>query len=1368
MKTKRRELFTTIHIEGGLLSQDLVQKISVLSSEVPGLGNETYHLAPNEKINEAISRSWTRLQGAWESYASALERLLEKDRATALTRERWLLILFQELGYGHLQPSKVTHFEGTDYPISHFWHKSPIHLLGSRIELDKRTPGVAGAARMSPHSMIQEFLNRSDDHLWAFLSNGFKLRVLRDNVSLTRQAYIEFDLKSMMEGEVYSDFAILWILCHQSRVEAERPELCWLEKWFDTAIEQGIRAMESLRVGVEQAIQILGAGFLEHKANQPLRELLRNGKLDQQEYYHELLRLIYRLIFLFVAEDRDLLQTPDLSSEVKARYQQHYSTARIRNMAVSLRGGRHGDLWENIKLVFRSLESDKGCPELGLSPLGSYLWSGNTLPHAMNCSLSNRNLLEAFRSLSVIENNGIRSTVNFRNLGSEELGSIYESLLELRPELNIDTAEFNLQVKPGHERKTSGSYYTPSELIRSLLDTALEPLLDKAARESDPEKAILSLKVCDPACGSGHFLVAAAHRIARRLATARSGETEPTPNMVRDSLREVVGHCLYGVDINPMAVELCKVALWMEAMVPGKPLSFLDHRIKCGNSLLGATPRLIKEGLPDTAFKPILGDDSNYTRKLKKLNKEQRLGFFTSIRSSEETEKLADLATEVDCMSDDTLASRQKKEQVYNRMLVSEVFQIEKLKADAYCAAFVWKKTNNAVVPITTEEVWNPELLLDDQHLETQKLADRYKFFHFHVAFPDVFDIPEEAANPDNELCGWSGGFDVVLGNPPWDHIEFKEKEWFDSRDEHISSARTGNIRKKRIQALKAANPTLFAEYEKEKRVIDAQAHYISKSGNYPLCGRGRVNSYSIFAELNRHLLRCDGRSGFIVPSGIATDDTTKYYFQDVVKTKSLVSLFSFENEEFIFPAIHHATRFCLLTVGSGLKEICSLARFTFFARQVDHLKDPSRRFNLAPEHIELLNPNTLTCPIFRFRKDAELTKAIYRRVPVLLREPSYEQPEENPWNISFKQGLFNMTSDSHLFRTKAELEDQGFELDGNIFSKGNETFLPLYEAKMIHHFDHRWGTYEGQTQAQANQGKLPELDEQMHADPFCFAMPRYWVSREDVEAKISGERSQRWLLGWRDFTGATVFRTTISTIWPRYAAGDTFLQMLPKTENELQATLVANLNSLILDYASRQKIGGLHLKYHYFKQLPILSANAWTETSLWFGSAQQKAEWFLNRILELTYTAWDVQPFANDCGCDGPPFRWDEERRFWIRAELDSAFFHLYLSADEHGDWKQARILDGCPYDEAEEEMAELKQHFPTPRDAVDYIMDTFPIVKRKDEDKYGEYRTKNAILSIYDGMQRAIQTGVPYQTRLDPPPADPRCCHPPKEEQE
>ncbi len=557
------------------------------------------------------------------------------------------------------------------YAVSHGWQHLPIHLVSFKVDLDHLTRGATGATRSSPHSLVQELLNHSDSHLWGMVSNGLRLRILHDNVSLTRQAYVEFDLEAMMNGEVYADFVLLWLLCHQSRVEAERPEACWLEKWSRTAQEQGTRALDQLRSGVERAITALGSGFLAHPANNALREHLRSGQLNQQDYYRQLLRLVYRLIVLFVAEDRDILFHPSADLLARERYTQYYSTARLRRLAEQRIGTRHADLYHGLRLVMEKLGHERGCPELGLPALDSFLFSRDAIADLEGCEIANHDLLDTIRSLAFTNDRHMRRAIDYKNLGSEELGSVYESLLELHPVLHIEAAKFELQTAGGHERKTTGSYYTPTSLITCLLDSALDPVLDEACANLEPEKAILDLKICDPACGSGHFLIAAAHRIARRLAAIRTGEEEPAPEARRKALRDVVGRCIYGVDINPMSVELCKVSLWMEAIEPGKPFSFLDQHIQCGNSLLGATPALLAKGIPDSAFEAIEGDDKKVCSEYRKKNKQQREGNRTLFDpEGKPWERLGDLATgmmQLEQMGDDTVEQVRRKQEYYNQ-----------------------------------------------------------------------------------------------------------------------------------------------------------------------------------------------------------------------------------------------------------------------------------------------------------------------------------------------------------------------------------------------------------------------------------------------------------------------------------------------------------------------------------------------------------------------------------------------------------------------------------------------------------------------------------------------------------------------------
>jgi hypothetical protein len=647
MSDNRRTPFLTIRAEGALLPVDLLQRIVENDKDLGGLTPESYHLS-GEKLNEAINRSWNRLLGAWAAFSVAKQKLPEGDPGTSVTREKWLLPLFDELDYGRLQITKAIDIQGKSYAISHGWNEVPIHLVGCGARLDTRTSGMVGAAKASPHSLVQELLNRSPERLWGFVSNGLRMRVLRDNASLTRQAYLEFDLEAMMNGEVYADFVVLWLVCHESRVETsqsrETLESCWLEKWSKAAQERGTRALDGLRVGVEKAIEALGKGFIGHPANAPLRSALSSGTVSTLDLYRQLLRLVYRLIFLFVAEDRQLLHDPASDAMSHKRYADYYSTARLRRIAERVRGSRHADLYVALKLVMDKL-GNGGAPELGLPALGGFLFSRSALSALADCELSNVSLLEAVRSLAFSQDGRakrVRRAVDYKNLGSEELGSVYESLLELHPLINTDAATFELTAVSGSERKTTGSYYTPSSLIQVLLDSALEPVIAQALdtreakfdirnssneeRISFLESRLLNLKVVDPACGSGHFLVAAAHRLARRLASIRTGEGEPAPEAMRSALRVIISNCVYGVDINPMSVELCKVSLWMEALEPGKPLSFLDAHIQCGDSLVGVAPGLDISEIPDEAFNPAFGDDKATASALKKRNKRERGG----------------------------------------------------------------------------------------------------------------------------------------------------------------------------------------------------------------------------------------------------------------------------------------------------------------------------------------------------------------------------------------------------------------------------------------------------------------------------------------------------------------------------------------------------------------------------------------------------------------------------------------------------------------------------------------------------------------------------------------------------------------------
>lgn len=1348
----RTSEFQTIRSEGGLLPSDLLRRILDPRAKLEGTSPESYGLPQGERLNEVITQSWNRLCRHWAEFRNIAENLPAGEAATGPTNDKWTLPLLRELGFGTLPTSAAPEIEGRSYPIARFHGPVPLHLVGCGLNLDRRTAGARGAASSNPHGMVQEFLNRSQGHLWAIVSNGRHLRVLRDNQALSRQSFIEFDLEAMFNGQVYPDFVLMWMVAHVSRFltrEGDKADSCLLERWTKIADEEGTRALGELRGSVAKALQVLGAGFTGNPRNTALHTALSTNQLTPADLHAELLRVVYRLIFLFVAEDRQIEGQPllhprdktDAARIARERYAEHYGTARMRELAGSIRGSRHGDLWRQFGMLARLLSDDPNLhgarSALAMPVLGGFLWNEAATPHLNDAELSNHDFLEVLRHLAFTRQGKALRSVDFRNLGAEELGGVYETLLELTPRVSGGGRKFEFAEFAGNERKTSGSYYTPDSLVQCLLDTALDPVVNeaitgKSAREA--EAAILALKVCDPAVGSGHFLVGAAHRLARHLSRARAlaeGESEPSPLHYQHALRDVIGHCLYGVDINPMSAELCRVGLWLEAMEPGKPLSFLDHHVRVGNSLFGAMPELIAAGLPDDAFTAIDGDDKRFCSGLRQRNKKERGGQRDMLHlmvkePTADYDVLAARLRGLDEAPDDTIDAIRNKSAQFGRFVESPEYQHAKRIADAWCAAFVWIKRPGVPGEALTTDVVRRLLvdtnaLTNSQRDEVARLSSEYQFFHWHLAFPEVFS---------------AGGFDCILGNPPWDQVQFREQEFFSERAPHISGAATEAIRKQLISALADNDPGLMDAYSGALRTSEGGRHFYLNAGRFPLGARGRVNTYLLFVELASQV--STGSVGLIVPSGVATDESGRLLFARLFAEGRIRHLWDFENRERFFQDVDSRARFSLFTFG---KHATAPADLCFGVHQVEEALDSRCHFSLTLEDLTKINPNTLTCPSFSSRGDADLVLAIHRRLPILVAESAVLSAVDS-WGISTKPGLLNMATDSGLFAPWSDHESQ----------------LPVYEGKMFSFFDHRFADVVISMKALLRQGQSEELTEGEHADAERTARPRYWVRSQDIQNRVAGQWDRKWIAGWKEITSPTNARTLVPAILPLAGIGHKIPVFLPAEQcRDNTPALVASLGSFVCDYVCRNKLNGTSLTPFTFKQLPAPLPSIYNAQADW-SPGETLREWLAPRILELTYTAWDMEPFALDCGWSGPPFRWEVARRFLLRCELDAAYFHLYLPAEKSGDWL---LADG----ETAGDLARLAASFSAPRAAVAYIMDTFPIVRRKDEEKFdGDYRTKRVILEIYDAMAEAIRTGRPYITRLSPSPADVRCCHPKK----
>jgi hypothetical protein len=778
-------------------------------------------------------------------------------------------------------------------------------------------------------------------------------------------------------------------------------------------------------------------------------------------------------------------------------------------------------------------------------------------------------------------------------------------------------------------------------------------------------------------------------------------------------LREAASRCLYGVDVNDLAAELAKVSLWLEALEPGKPLSFLDARIRVGNSLLGTTPKLLRAGIRDVAFKELEGDDKQYAAKVRRRNHAESSGqgaFGFGDRLDASNSQLATERAAVLSLTDDVDQVRVQAKQwaAYEQ---SPEYLARKLQADTWCASFVWPLHSGTPEPPTNGVFGaignNPfDPTLTETIEEAERIADDYRFFHWHLEFPEIFQVSSGRRGSSGPE-GWVGGFSCLLGNPPWEHIELKEQEFFSVLAPDIAAA-SGAQRKKLIASLPESDPVASRLYIAAKRHIDGIRAYISDSERYPLSGRGRVNTYAVFAEIFRDLIGARGRAGIIVPTGIATDATTQHFFKDLVSKHSLAALYDFENAAPIFPSVHRSYKFCLLTM-TGREERENAVSFAFFLHNPEDIA--VSQFPLTTEEITLLNPNTGTCPVFRTRRDAEITVGIYRHIPVLVREGD---PNGNPWGIKFRQGLFNMTSDSGLFYTSEQLEADGWMLRGNVFERDAQRMLPLYQGMMITFYDHRAADVIHSPTATKRQNQPRYLTERDHQDPYRVAIPIYWVAEMELSDEVPS-----WLPGFSDVTSPTNERTMVPAAMPRVAVGNTISLILSTRPGTLKAALLASLSAFVVDYCVRLKVGGTHVNHFYVKQLPIIAPSIYQSEAPWSADVSLE-DWIADRVLELVYTSVDMATFADDLGYEWEPFLWEPERRSLLRAELDAAFFHLYGVS----------------------------------REDTDYILDTFPIVRRKEEDRYGDFRSKRLILEIYDAMQKAIDTGTTYQTIVDPPP--------------
>ena len=1198
----------------------------------------------------------------------------------------------------------------------------------------------------APSAQMQRYLRRIDDLTtgrlrWGILTNGAKWRLYYQGAQSVSEQFFELDLATLLDLPHHNDglFRLndaerhrwLKVFALVFRREAFLPSATDSRTFHQRAIEEG-RFYEE-RVAASLSDLVFGQVFPKLAraiaADAPAASLL--------EVRDAALVLLYRLLFILYAEDRGLLPVRD------TRYDDYALRDKVRGDV-----GRRKDLddafsetaaryWSTIDDLCRAI--DQGDVSIGLPPYNGGLFDRERAPLLERIRLGDQVMADVIDALSFEQGPLGRRYINYRDLGVRQLGSIYERLLE--HELIFEGDE--LVVRPNiFARKGSGSYYTPDDLVGLIIEETVGPLVgarieafeqearvlpkDASDREQaisrlkelDPAEALLELKVCDPAMGSGHFLVGLVDYLADRVITvmaeaeaAVEGYISPLVGriqVIRETIlakaqdrdwaidpdrlddrhivrRMVLKRCVFGVDKNPMAVELAKVALWLHTFTVGAPLSFLDHHLRCGDSLFGAWAR-------------------------SGIDKAKEYGSPLLLHASVvRAEQAAESMRMIEDMTDAEIAEAHLSAETFTKVeastaplngvlsLVHAVDWLDVRDRDgkaALQAFFAGLFGDPIEIALGKADVLaeRPE----GEHFagllqEVRRLISEERFLHWQAAFPGVWT--------DWENAGHSGGFDAVIGNPPWDRMKLQQVEWFAARRREIAVAPRAADRKRMIADLEKEDDPLARDFALASERAAASTRVARRSGEYPLLSGGDVNLYSLFVERAMTLVKPDGMVGLLTPSGIASDKTAARFFKGVATEGRLKALYDFENKKVFFPDVHASFKFCVFVASPSQLEVP--ANCAFYLHNIGELDDTERRFTLSAAEFARVNPNTGTAPIFRTRRDAELTTAIYGRLPVLVDRSSDE--EVKAWPVRYTR-MFDMTNDSGLFRTRAELEEKesAYPLGGNRFASSVGGWVPLYEGKMVQAFDHRAASVvvNPENQHRPGQPKSATLDQ--HRDPDWAPSPQFWV----LDSLCGWAAETGWVLGFKEITAPTNVRTFIATLLPTVGFGNKLPVLKPEAVERAELLLAGNFNSIVLDFVARQKMHGQTLNLFIIEQLPVVPPDHYE--AIRFGP-KTAGELVREVVLELTYTAHDMAPFARDMGhvdTSGdvlPPFIWDTDRRLQLRAKLDAVFFHLYGVTD---------------------------------RDDVRYVYSTFPIVEREETAAYGSYRSCELCLAWMNAL--------------------------------
>ena len=1220
-----------------------------------------------------------------------------------------------------------------------------------RLPLDSR--GNSGTQSRTPHGQILGYLSTaeivSEGRIrWGILTNGGTWRLYDHRCRPRASGYFEADLAELIQPGREDDLRVFLLLFRRDSVT---PLPGATTSFLETALVEGRRYEE-------RVAQDLSGIVFERVFPSLVRAMADATNESLTQIREAALIFLYRLLFVLYAEDRGLLPVND------SRYDDYGLRKRVRDDVARRRAD--GDAfsthatsyYDHLMTLFRLI--DKGDASIGLPPYNGGLFASETAALLERMRLADAKIAPIINDLSHSQDpDQERRFVNYRDMSVQQLGSIYERLLEREP---VRDGNGTIVIRPNpYARKDSGSFFTPQELVDLIVERTLRPLAEerlqafkaKAAElkrdrrpkperradllKLDPAEAVLNLKVLDPAMGSGHFLVTAvdflsdyvAHVIdytptvpewlngeyvsplVQRVETIRRDilRRAKESNWVIDETlltdqaiirRMVLKRCIYGVDKNPLTVELAKVSLWLHSFTVGAPLSFLDHHLRYGDSLVGLRVAEATEDLRKIAELFLSSAIAGAEAATEGMQRIEEL----SDADIAEVRESARLFSGVDATTAGlrglldflcgfrwlTAGMNRGERDAFKSPLIESLNQ---QLDDAYTLLTKGPDAVNSKRSGDRDDSWRRFKKL--WH-EVTSVAKREGFLHWEVAFPGMWRHWQNVS-PE-------GGFDAVIGNPPWDRIKLQEVEWFATRDPELALAPTAAARKAAVRQLRRQGALIADQFDAAKEQAEGLSRMVRSSGHYPLLSGGDINLYSLFVERAMNLLKPDGLVGLLTPSGIYADKTAAKFFKSVSTGGRLAGLFDFENRRLgtalppFFPDVDSRFKFCALIFG-GEDRRFDETQCAFFLHDT-RTGDPDRCFSLTPDDFARVNPNTCTAPVFRTRRDAEITRRIYERHPVLVDRS--DEAERKAWPVKYVR-MFDMTNDSHLFRTAPQLETDGFyPVQGNCWKRERELYLPLYEGKMVQAFDHRAASVVVNPENLNRPAQPREATTEDHANPNWLPAPQFWVDIEDhVWTKGLG-----WALVFKHVTAPTNVRTMIACVAPRAGYGNSLPILLPinQSESEIETykkaayLLATNMNAYVFDFVTRQKVQGQNLNLFLVEQLPVIAPDDYNRQ---FGNTTAR-DLVRDHVLRLTYTAHDMAPFARDLGYDGPPFIWDEEERRHLRARLDALYFHLYGIT----------------------------------RDDAAYILSTFPIVQREDTTRFGTYRTRDLILAYMNAL--------------------------------